>query len=349
MKHTEIESVKQLANYSRCSVEFLENAIKNEFIVIDYHNPSDNNFDKKNRSSVILEKLYIKKKGKASGYRVVYEIKTLQLANTLKILNNYLNEIFTPENTVHGFVPGRSTKSNAKSHLAKETILSVDIENYFESISKEMVVKALTQVGFGVLIAEFISNITTINGHLVQGFNTSPTIANIVTHQMDKELAELSGDEIVYTRYADDLYFSSNDTLPKIKDINNVISSFGFRLNEKKTKEMKRGRNQYVTGLTVFDDKLPRIPKRIKRNLRLEIYYITKFGYKKHAIRRLNNSGLSIYDSREFRFEIEQEIIETSHRLFGWIHYIFGIEPNVGNKLYSKLKDAKNKYKKYYP
>lgn len=345
MKHTEIKTVKQLSNYLRCSDEFLTNAIRNEFKIIDNKDNKAADINVSSSVDIEIEKIYIKKKGKSSGFRIVHAIITSQLENTLKILNNYLNEIFTPESSVHGFVPGKSIKTNATLHLGKKLILSVDIENYFESISIEMISHSLVQIGFDKEVANWISCITSTNGHLVQGFNTSPTLANIVTHQMDKELAKFCGEKIKYTRYADDLYFSSNEFLPDLADVKSIISKFGFKLNHKKTKEMKRGSNQYVTGLTVFDKFYPRIPKRIKRNLRLEVYYIKKYGYAKHAIRRLKNSGLKIHNTKEFQYEIEQEIVENSHRLFGWIHYINSIEPSVGRKLYSKLIGAM----KYYP
>ena len=337
MKHNEIKSIQQLANYLRCSYEFLNRVINNEFIIIDHKATLKTTFP---HDVILIDRLYIKKKGKVSGFRIVHSIRTFQFENSLKILNTFLSALFSPESSVHGFIKGKSTKTNACLHLGKQMILSVDIENYFETITKEMIAKALHELGFTKEVSEWISCITTIQGHLVQGFCTSPTIANMVTARMDKDFAKLCGDRTVYSRYADDLYFSSNDTIPTEVDICTIISKYGFRLNDKKTKLMKRGQNQYVTGLTVFDDKIPRIPKSIKRNLRLEIHYVRKLGYTKHAIRRLKNSELS-FNNDELEFEIHEEIIKTEHRLFGWIHYIQSIEPEVGRKLHSRLLGAK--------
>lgn len=191
------------------------------------------------------------------------------------------------------------------------------------------------QIGFDKNVSEWLSSITTINNHLVQGFNTSPTIANIVTTQMDSDLLKICADKIVYTRYADDLYFSSNEELPDITVINQVIEKYNFALNEIKTKNMKRGHFQFVTGLTVFDTKLPRIPKKIKRNLRLEIYQ-SNLGYEKHSVRRLENAGIPT-NSYDFKYLMEEEILETNRRLFGWLHYIKSIEPKFVKDLYQKL------------
>lgn len=337
MNYKEIISNRQLANYLRCDISFLEKAINEDYLVFDA-----NNQNTCSHNSIRIDRFHIKKKGKKSGYRVVHSVFTHQLSNSLKILNNYLNDIFVPADCVHGFVNGKSIKTNAFEHISKKIILSVDIENFFETITDKMVSDALQLIGFQKETAESISKITTLNGKLVQGFNTSPTLANIVVHQMDIKLMELSGKEISYTRYADDLYFSTNSVLPNQQDIEEIINYFGFKLNASKTKIMKRGQGQFVTGLTTFDNIQPRIPKRIKRNLRLEIYFIRKYGYIKHAKRRLKNQGIKI-ENQGFQFEIDQEIIETQHRLFGWIHYIHSIEPELGKKLYGGLLGVKKR------
>ena len=337
MNHKEIISNKQLANYLRCDISFLKKAINEEYLVFD-----TNNINTSSHNSIRIDRFHIKKKGKATGYRIVYSVFTHQLSNSLKILNNYLSDIFVPEDCVHGFVNGKSIKTNAFEHISKQIILSVDIKNFFETITDKMVSDALQQIGFQKEISKSISKITTVNGKLVQGFNTSPTLANIVVHQMDLKLMELSDKDISYTRYADDLYFSTNSMLPNQKEIEQIINSFGFELNASKTKIMKRGQEQFVTGLTAFDNIYPRIPKRIKRNLRLEIYFIRKYGYIKHAKRRLKNQGIKI-ENQDFQFEIEQQIIEIQHRLFGWIHYIHSIEPDLGKKLYGRLIGAKKR------
>jgi RNA-directed DNA polymerase len=340
MKHSEIKTIKQLANYLRCSEEFLDTAIKNGFIVVDKTEREFlDYFFTVATDELIIQKINIKKKGKASGFRTVYAVRTLQLSDTLKILNNYLAEIFTPLDCVHGFVSGKSTKSNATVHLAKKLILSVDIKDFFESTSKKMISKSLVEIGFNENVAEWISSITTINGHLVQGFNTSPTIANIVADKMDKDLLKICGSNIHYSRYADDLYFSTDETLPNLEDIKKIIEKYGFVLNETKTKLMKRGNFQFVTGLTVFDKHLPRIPKKIKRNIRLEIYFLLKFGYEKHAIKRIENSGIPL-DSIDSQYFIEEEIADTNRRLFGWLHYIKSIEPKFAANYYKLLYKA---------
>lgn len=336
MDFKEINSITQLANYLRCKPEFIEKVLSNDYLIID----KDEINELVNIDPIIIRKIYKKKKGKNNDFREVYAIYTHQLSNSLKILNNNLNHIYVPNKHIHGFVNGRSIRTNAYEHLGRKNLMSIDIQNFFESITDKMVSSTLNNIGFQKPIAEYISKLTTLNGRLVQGFNTSPTLANIVTHDMDLKLAKLCGPNVVYTRYADDLYFSTDDSLPCIKDLEIIINSLGFKLNISKTRIMRRGQSQYVTGLTIFDSDWPRIPKKVKRNLRLEIYYLRKFGYRKHAERRLSNEGWDLTDEA-IKQRIELEMLDIEYRLVGWSHYIHSIEPVVGRKMYINLARAK--------
>lgn len=350
MKHNALSSIRQLANYLNTTEEFIQRAIQKEYAINEpFLNKLDTNlslmkesdfdfneFNVEMGNPMEVNKFYLKKKSKRGGLRTVYSPSPLGLASILKILNNKLTEIYQPPECVHGFIKGRSIRTNAKEHLGKKYVLSIDIKDFFDVISSERVMRCLIKLGFSADVANWICKITTVDGHLVQGFHSSPTIANIVAQEMDKEFVGVSGFDITYTRYADDLYFSSNSKLPDISIFEGILNKFSFQINEHKTVLMKRGKSQYVTGLTVFDDKIPRIPKRIKRNIRLEVYYICKNGYRKHAIKQLQKIGIYVTDN-SFRSELDAQIIEIQNRLFGWLHYINGIEPKFASNEIRKL------------
>lgn len=335
MEHKEIDTLKDLANYLRCDIDFLESAISNEYYIKDAGVEFKNS-----ESKIVVSKFNIAKKGKAGGFRTVYKCWSHFLSSTLKILNTNLNGIFIPNQFSHGFIKGKNIQTNASCHLGKKLLLSVDIKNYFESISKDVIAKSIEKLGFKQHVAEWISSITTINNSLPQGFPTSPTLANIVTQELDYELSQLCGDKITYSRYADDLYFSTNSDEIQLAEITSIIESYGFKLNDKKTKFMSRGKKQYVTGLTVFDTKYPRISKIRKKNIRLEIHYLSKFGYKRHIRKKLIKSGMNPKDA-DFKSHIAAETEITRNKLYGWLHFINAIEPTFAKKYYPKLKKAK--------
>jgi len=361
MEHSELSSTRHLANYLNATEEFILRAIGEEYWINDsstnqieilleagLESESDvTEYIRFNANPMEINKIYLRKKSKKGDLRVVYSPNIFGLASTLKILNNKLSDIYQAKECVHGFVRGKSIRTNAKQHLGKKYILSIDIKEFFDSIDSEMIKCSLIKLGFIPDVADWITKITTVNGRLVQGFHTSPIIANIVSQEMDDEFLGICQQDITYTRYADDLYFSSDIKLPDVSIFENVLHKFSFQINKEKTSLMKRGRSQYVTGLTVFDNKIPRIPKSIKRRIRLEVHHICKHGYQKHAIRQLLNAGINMTRD-EFSTELGQHIIEIQHRLFGWLHYINSIEPIFADAQIRKLLLAK-KYISFEP
>jgi RNA-directed DNA polymerase len=93
--------------------------------------------------------------------------------------------------------------------------------------------------------------------HLPQGAPTSPALANLLTWRIDSRLhglARAAGAN--YTRYADDLAFSGGDDfaggLHRFgKAVETILQEEGFRLNAAKTRIMRRGERQRVTGIVV--------------------------------------------------------------------------------------------------
>lgn len=341
MSYKEINTIKKLADLLRCKPDVLNSIIDNGYFVYEQENDFDI-YSKIEAGICVVEKFQIQKKNKTLGYRTIHKPYMDVLSNMFKILNNLLFSIYLPPENVHGFVKGRNTFSNAQAHLMKQNILSLDIKNFFESIDSKQIQESLTKLGFKSKVSEWISRIVTVNGRLVQGFNTSPVIANIVASDLDVDLIKKCKKSIVYTRYADDMYFSSDLELPASSDFEAIVKKHGFEINHQKTQLMKRGQNQYVTGLTVFDNLYPRISKKIKRNLRLEIHYINKYGYTNHICKKLGYSKKQLAIP-EIKQEVYQETNQTENRIWGWIHFIQSIEPDFGKKLEIEFKKPKRK------
>ena len=92
---------------------------------------------------------------------------------------------------------------------------------------------------------------------LPQGAPTSPALSNVVCFEMDNVLSGVAKrNDAAYTRYADDLSFSSsvntrlNKVIPVIKDI---LEKYDFRANERKIHVNRRSGRMSVTGLVVND------------------------------------------------------------------------------------------------
>lgn len=338
MRIQEIQNIRELSNLLRCRSEFIGSIITNGFYVAETFEDLDLSFIESGEIKPTLHKFYIPKRNISLGYRTIFMPFFFNLSNVLKILNNHLSDLFTPPENVHGFVKNKNIKTNAANHLAKKYIVSLDIKDFFESISTEQIQQALVKNGISNEVAKWISLITTVNGYLVQGFHTSPTIANMVTESLDIKLRDICRETQCYTRYADDMYFSSDICIPNIALLRKTVEDFGFMVNDSKTQIMKRGQKQYVTGLTVFDNLSPRISRKVKRNLRLEIYFIVKFGYQEHILKKL---GYKRHQLKNIivKTEVNDEIGKTKKRLWGWIHFIQSIEPELGFKFERQLRN----------
>lgn len=338
MTPLDITNDKRLSNYLRMDLELFNFLIENEYIINDYCSGEVTlNVD---FTILDVDRFCIPKKNKDLGHRVIYKPMSESLINCLKILNTNLNRIYMPPISATGFIKGRGIKFNAKKHLTKKYILSIDINNFFETINQQMVIEVLKEYGFIEEIALKISKIVTINDKLVQGFHTSPTLANMIFKKIDLIFENLD-ENIEYSRYADDLTFSSDSEITYLSKITEIIESFGFEINIKKTKIMKRGQNQYVTGLTVFDEQYPRIPKRIKKKLRLEVYYINKYGLRNHTLKKMKINWKDYFGDELIKKKVENMEGLVHDYIYGWLVFINGIEPIFSEKCFELLRTRK--------
>jgi len=172
-------------------------------------------------------------------------------------LDTILSNSYVPEH-VFGFVRGRSFIDNARAHIGAAHILNVDVQDFFPSIGEEKVVNAFQSLGYSAAVSSQLADITTLNGRLPQGAPTSPALANICFEKADLALMQIAiGHGLTYTRYADDLTFSSKtaripaDVLSLVQD---ALRIQGFYLNPKKTVFMGENDSKEVTGLVVGSD-----------------------------------------------------------------------------------------------
>ena len=338
MDPSDITNEKRLANYLRMDLEQLKILTNNEYVLNDYCSGKIVlNLD---HTILDVDRFCIPKRLKELGHRIIYKPMSESLINCLKILNIHLNKVYQPPISATGFIKGRGIKTNAEKHLTKKYILSIDISNFFETITEKMVVEILEEHGFENKIAIMISKIVTINGFLVQGFHTSPTLANMVFKKVDL-IFEKFDNNLTYSRYADDLTFSSDSEITSLSDITKIIEDFGFNVNLRKTKIAKRGQNQYVTGLTIFDNQYPRIAKRIKRRLRLEVHYINRDGLRSHTLKRMKLNWKDFFGDKTIRKKVETKENLIHDNIYGWLVFIYGIEPKFAQKCFDLLRTRK--------
>ena len=204
------------------------------------------------------------------GFRTI-----AQPTPAVKIIQKKIIALLSNDVDIHSsataYVEGKSIKDNALHHAKSEFILKVDLENFFNSITPKILFKALKKQNISLsnqdihVLEQFLFwNISKkVNGKLVLsvGAPSSPFVSNVVMFSFDKRMSKIcSKNNILYTRYADDLTFSTKKKgvlFNHLNEIRNLLKKeFGAKLtlNESKTVFTSKAHNRHVTGVTITNN-----------------------------------------------------------------------------------------------
>lgn len=218
---------------------------------------------------------------KNGGKREIYAPSyTMQIVQRW-ILLNILNKI-QPSKQSMAFRCGKAygCKANALFHKETHYGVSLDLHNFFPSISSNRVYTVFSNIGYDSMPATLLTNLCTLEGHLPQGAPCSPALSNLVCLSLDARLNGLCEKRrIRFSRYADDMYFScdNQDILKKaIPFIRKIIGDEGFTINENKVHYHTPSNRKMITGVVVSHPSLDGEPqiyakKDLKRKIRAEI------------------------------------------------------------------------------
>ncbi|HZW25123.1 MAG TPA: reverse transcriptase family protein [Gallionella sp.] len=270
------------------------------------------------------EQLYIPKRGRKrrGEYRVVYKVSETWLSQLHRSISMIVVNSASFGNHVQGFIKRRSIRTNALLHLRAEQLLHADITNFFDSITTDQIRLGLVSIGAYPEVADIIARACTIDGFLRQGTRCSPALANVVCRKLDMEMLSLADScGATYSRYADDITFSGEKT-PVSEAVELVLNTNGFKLRDGLCFIQLKGRSQFVTGLSIADEIQPRLPRRLKRRLRLILHFIEKFGIEEHF------SHTATANHRT---------VATPYQLEGMLRFVHAIEPVLAKKLRQKM------------
>jgi retron-type reverse transcriptase len=168
----------------------------------------------------------------------------------------------------YGFQKNLSIFNNANKHKNKRYVFNIDLKNFFPSINfgriRGYFIKD-NNFRLNEKIATLIAQIVCYNNELPQGAPTSPIISNLLGQILDVRILKLvkkSG--VTYSRYADDLTFSTNNKIfPRAiafqdrdhwiigNDLWKTIEKSGYKINETKTTMQYKLSRQMCVGLIV--------------------------------------------------------------------------------------------------
>ncbi|MFF2374164.1 reverse transcriptase family protein [Streptomyces xiamenensis] len=228
------------------------------------------------------------------------------------LLSNIFERIH-PHRASYAYQPGRSAVQCAKRHLGATWLLKFDLHDFFHCVDERAAYRILQAAGYNRLISFEIARICTrlpggemrplsgfkyptidsyagrAPGFLPQGAPTSGAIANLAAHALDDRLWEVAYRyDLVYTRYADDMTFSTLRRFDRatvtrcVADITKAVHQSHFRVHRKKTRIVPPGARKVVLGLLVDGDRL-RIPVPARRRLEGHIRGAATFGIAAHV------------------------------------------------------------------
>lgn len=195
------------------------------------------------------------------------------------LLTNLLEKV-KPDH--HAFAYRRAVEkispilANARVHDGNSHFACMDFKDFFPSITTDRVSKFLYFCGYRSKGLSLLVALVTYKGGLPVGAPTSPALSNLICYRLDRRIGsyvEKLG--IAYSRYADDLTFSSrspNDLDKILPTIRKIIQDEGFTENEGKFRRLGPRTSRKITGL-VYNGGRFGIGRKQKRRLRALIYH----------------------------------------------------------------------------
>lgn len=234
------------------------------------------------------------------GLRLIEAPRPALKAVQRRLLRRLL-DLLPVHEAAHGFVAGRNVASHAGHHAGQAWVFRFDLQDFFPSIGAARIRALFRTLGFGEAVADHLTTLCTVrtpravrerlqdegglswhdlrrlaSPHLPQGAPTSPQLANLCAFRLDLRLdglAQRFGAR--YSRYADDLVFSGA-TRPALDAarlhawVRAIAHDEGFRLRADKTRLMRAGGRQTVTGLVV--NETPHLSRPDYDRLRAELH-----------------------------------------------------------------------------
>lgn len=251
----------------------------------------------------------------------------------------------------HGFKRGRSIITNAIEHRNRRYVFNVDLKDFFGTINFGRVRGFfIKDANFSLQpsVATVLAQIACHENALPQGSPCSPIISNLIGHVLDIHLVRLASHAgCTYSRYADDLTFSTNKKnfpasiakhvesdehkwIPG-NEFTRLVNRSGFVTNPLKTRMQYRDSRQEVTGLIV--NKKVNVRTEYRHTVRAMVHRLFTTGSFDLVGRVVDERGAVISNKTQ----------GTTNQLRGMLSFIDGID------LHNKKHDKKGKSSKKQP
>ena len=255
----------------------------------------------------------------------------------VKALQYWLNQnVFCHlpvHSSVYSYRSGLSILDVAKEHVGKKYFLKLDFKAFFPSITADDLRRHLHKHNNLVELdrddIEVALKIVSYQEALTIGSPSSPILSNSILYDFDDKLTLFCIDKgVTYTRYADDLTFSTNDSnvLTEINSFTRELlqgfDGVNLKINEDKTQFLSKKGRVRILGLILTSDGKISVGREKKREIRS---LVNRFKYD------------AIEPDHDFNGNVLSTVEEKKRSLQGYISFIESIEPDF-------ISSLKNKY-----
>ncbi len=256
--------------------------------------------------------------------RVIYNANE-DLKKFQKIILLFLQE-FPVHNVAHGWVKDRSTVTATSPHCRKKFVGKIDISDFYPSISFRMLSIYFLRWGIHKDIVFPLCKCLTARNCLAQGYLTSSIMANLLFYTTDHRIASLcKKNKVEYTRYGDDLIFSSHYDLSSIINLSQkIINQNGFKINDDKTMITKENESQ-----TALNHTLNKKINVLRKN--------------RKVLRALCNNCLN--DGLEKHIPLGEDADKFISKIKGRLNYYSSVNPETTRSSINKFDEAVRLYR----
>jgi len=248
-------------------------------------------------------------------------------------LKNTLFQYMKVHKSVYSYRHDKSIYDLAKLHHENHNFFKTDIKGFFKHITPVLILNTLhdniPKLPFDEEVVNYFDSfvdLVTVDDSLPAGYVTSPSISNTVLYNFDEAMtAYCLKHDICYSRYSDDLIFSSNDykvlqKLPQIvPDILELCFPKSFKLNQLKTMFFDKTNKVTFLGICILPNGHITVDAHIKENIRQLLYYYShdKEKFFKLLEKRFNNSLAKAYGSLNYINDIDKQFIVKLRKKYG--------------------------------
>lgn len=243
------------------------------------------------------------------------------------VVNDLLSEL-PVHDCVYSYRKGRNIAMHASQHSRSNYVTRFDFSDFFPSITGVVLRNLLAgSVEKGLLhfdgkvveaVIRLVCRHNKNSNRLVLsiGAPSSPHLSNALLYDFDCEMAQIvERMKGIYTRYADDIYISSDskDSIGKLEQA--FMTIVGRKLpylqvNQKKTQHLSRKRRMSVTGINITPQRKLSIGRDLKRSVKTQVFLALRGELQSDEINKL--SGMLAHVS-----SVEPAFMESLVNKFG--------------------------------